>query len=320
MKDMKNRIIALILVVVMSLLALCSCGSYDFADEDITYASFDYAAFKDALAKIEIEDGEFTTDEATRLKIAAAKVYNAVVDKMIAETKEEDRNTTMSGDAALTGGDVLYFVYYATLGEQVFFGSQMNVTTLTSSSDKANHVVRLDNHYDEKTNTFAYLIQQEVLKMIENGEDLHAYSTKTKAQLEADFVEAWEAAHEGKTYAEVKELFPETCALLKTEKWRVRYDGGESYEEMHRRVTAAFAEIIAENEGKTVAVASHGGAIRMYLATALGIPLQSVEKAPTVSNASLTVVEIENGEARIALLGEDGFLAEERFAVDKELH
>ena len=89
---MKNRIIALILVVVMSLLALCSCGSYDFADEDITYASFDYEAFKAALAKIEIEDGEFTTDEATRLKIAAAKVYNAIVDKKIAEAKEEDRN------------------------------------------------------------------------------------------------------------------------------------------------------------------------------------------------------------------------------------
>ena len=201
---MKNRIIALILVVVMSLLALCSCGSYDFADEDITYASFDYEAFKNALAKIEIEDGDFTTDEETRLKIAAAKVYNAVVDKMIAETKEEDRNTTMSGDAALTSGDVLYFVYYATLGEQVFFGSQMNMTTLTSSSDKANHVVRLDNYYNEKTNTFAYLIQQEVLKMIENGEDLHAYSTKTKAELEADFVEAWEAeeSHFGTTNAE----------------------------------------------------------------------------------------------------------------------
>ena len=202
MKDMKNRIIALILVVVMSLLALCSCGSYDFADEDITYASFDYEAFKAALAKIEIEDGEFTTDEATRLKIAAAKVYNAIVDKKIAEAKEEDRNT-FDGDKELTNGDVLYFVYYATLGEQVFFGSQMNMTTLTSSSDKANHVVRLDNYYNEKTNTFAYLIQQKVLEMIENGDSLYAYSTKTKAELEADFVEAWKAeeGHYGVTDA-----------------------------------------------------------------------------------------------------------------------
>ncbi len=239
---MKNRIIALILVVVMSLLALCSCGSYDFADEDITYASFDYAAFKEALAKIEIEDGEFTTDEATRLKIAAAKIYNAVVDKMIAETKEEDRNTTMSGDAALTGGDVLYFVYYATLGEQVFFGSQMNVTTLTSSSDKANHVVRLDNHYNEKTNIFAYLIQQEVLKMIENGEDLHAYSTKTKAELEADFVEAWEAAHEGKTYAEVEAGYKES--------WKNEYkennDGAEPTETQIEEAFTAFKNEYAD--------------------------------------------------------------------------
>ena len=233
---MKNRIIALILVVVMSLLALCSCGSYDFADEDITYASFDYEAFKNALAKIEIEDGDFTTDEATRLKIAAAKVYNAVVDKMIAETKEEDRNTTMSGDAALTGGDVLYFVYYATLGEQVFFGSQMNMTTLTSSSDKANHVVRLDNYYNEKTNTFAYLIQQEVLKMIENGEDLHAYSTKTKAELEADFVEAWEAENGGKTYAEVEAGYKE---FWKKE-YQLSHDGAEPTETQIEEAFTAF--------------------------------------------------------------------------------
>ena len=232
---MKNRIIALILVVVMSLLALCSCGSYDFADEDITYASFDYEAFKAALAKIEIEDGEFTTDEATRLKIAAAKVYNAIVDKKIAEAKEEDRNT-FDGDKELTNGDVLYFVYYATLGEQVFFGSQMNMTTLTSSSDKANHVVRLDNYYNEKTNTFAYLIQQEVLKMIENGEDLHAYSTKTKAELEADFVEAWEAEHAGKTYAEVEAGYKEF--------WKKEYqlanDGAEPTETQIEEAFTAF--------------------------------------------------------------------------------
>ena len=209
MKDMKNRIIALILVVVMSLLALSSCGSYDFAKEDLSYASFNYADFKDALGKIEIEDGSFTTDEATRLKIAAAQVYNAVSDKIVSITKEEDRNTTMSGDKALTEGDVLYFVYYATLKdsegkEHVFFGSDMNMTSLTSSSTKANHVVKLDSYYDAKTNTFASLLQQKVLEMIEGGEQFNTYATKTKAQLEADFVEAWEAeeSHFGTTNAE----------------------------------------------------------------------------------------------------------------------
>ena len=230
MKDMKNRIIALILVVIMSVLALSSCGCYDFADEDITYASFDYAAFKDALGKIEIEDGEFTTDEATRLKITAAKVYNAVVDKIIAAAKEEDRNTTMSGDDALTNGDVLYFVYYATLGEQVFFGSQMNMTTLTSSSDKANHVVRLDNYYNEKTNTLAYLIQQEVLKMIENGDAFNAYSTKTKAELEADFVEEWKAAHNNMTYEEAEAIHEKEYKL----------ENPEATEEQVKAAVAAF--------------------------------------------------------------------------------
>ena len=87
---MKNRIIALVLVVVMSLLALSSCGCYDFAGEDLrAYTEFKYADFKKALEAIEIEDGDFTTDEATRLKITAAKIYSAVVDKIVAATEED---------------------------------------------------------------------------------------------------------------------------------------------------------------------------------------------------------------------------------------
>ena len=50
---MKNRIVALILTVVMSLLALTSCGSFDFATENLDdYATFDYATFKAALPTI----------------------------------------------------------------------------------------------------------------------------------------------------------------------------------------------------------------------------------------------------------------------------
>jgi hypothetical protein len=103
MKDMKKRIVALILTIVMSLLALSSCApAFDFVEEDLnSYADFKFEEFKAALEKLEIEDGEFTTDSETREKIVAATIYNAIADKIIASTKEDDRVTegTLSAGA-----------------------------------------------------------------------------------------------------------------------------------------------------------------------------------------------------------------------------
>ena len=100
---MKKRIVALILTVVMSLLALTSCGGFSFTEENLdAYASFDYDAFKAALQKLEIEDSDFTTNSEIREKITAAKVYNTIADKIVADTDEEDY--IKSG--ALTAGDV----------------------------------------------------------------------------------------------------------------------------------------------------------------------------------------------------------------------
>ena len=60
--DMRNKIIALILTVVMATLALASCaGSYNYAEENIgDHVTFDAAAFKEALKAIEIADSDFT--------------------------------------------------------------------------------------------------------------------------------------------------------------------------------------------------------------------------------------------------------------------
>ena len=138
---MKTRIVALILTVVMSLLALTSCGSFNFAKEDLTsYATFDYEAFKAALAKIEIEDGDFTTDEATREKLVQSKIYTTIADKIVAATYEADRKT----EGTLGKGDVLYFVYYAVDADgNIYFTSEMKEASITASSTKANHVIKL---------------------------------------------------------------------------------------------------------------------------------------------------------------------------------
>ena len=177
---MKKRIIALVLALVMSLLALTSCGSFDFIEEDLSaYASFDYEAFKTALKNIEIEDGDFTTDAATREKLVKAKIYNAVADKIIAATFESDRVTT----GELSGGDVLYFTYYAVDEKtgNVFFFSDMKEAAITASSTKANHVIKLGDV--DEDNEFLTLIKENLVK-----EDItdYIYSMLTSADLESD--------------------------------------------------------------------------------------------------------------------------------------
>lgn len=125
---------------------------------------------------------------------------------------------------------------------------------------------------------------------------------------------------EGKTYEEVQRLYPETYAMIQSEKWRARYEGGESYREAYDRAVRAFSAIAAENEGKTVAVASHGGTVRLYLTHLLGIPFESNEIAPALGNASLTVVELDGGKPHVALYGFDGYLEGITLEVDKNLY
>jgi broad specificity phosphatase PhoE len=50
------------------------------------------------------------------------------------------------------------------------------------------------------------------------------------------------------------------------------FPGGESYEQLRARVTAALEDIVARHDGETVAAISHAGAIRAALATWLGVP------------------------------------------------
>lgn len=180
MKDMKKRIVALILTVVMSLLALTSCGSFDFAEEDLDkYASFNYAEFVKALGEIEIEDGDFTTDEETRAKKVAAKIYNAVADKIVAATFESDY--IKSGE--LGAGDVLYFTYYAVDEKtgNVYFTSEMKESAITASSTKANHVIKLGDV--DADNKFMTLIKENLAKV-----DIteYVYSMLTASDLTGD--------------------------------------------------------------------------------------------------------------------------------------
>ena len=218
---MKKRIVALILTVVMSLLTLASCGSFDFVEEDLnSYATFNKAEFLEALQKLEIEDGEFTTNEDTRKKLIAANIYNSIVDKIIAETDEDERLES----GKLTAGDVLYFVYYAVDADgNVFNGADMAEGTITSTSTsiKDRHVVRLADYLDGDGKELLKLIAENVNKDVDIADYL--YSTKTLAQIAAEAKEEFLKTKPDATEAEIKAEQAKALKLAVGDKIYVSY-------------------------------------------------------------------------------------------------
>ena len=138
---MKKRIVALVLVAVMSILSLASCSAaFDFAKEDLTsYATFDYAQFKEALQKLVIENDEtteYTTDAKINEKREKEALYGDIADAIIADTSVEKKTEGKLGES-----DVLNFVYFAEADGKVYFSSNMNVSTITSAA--SSHVLKL---------------------------------------------------------------------------------------------------------------------------------------------------------------------------------
>ena len=185
---MKKRIIALVLVVVMSVLSLASCGSFNFAKEDLSsYATFNYEEFKKALKALEIEDGDFTTTETTRQAKVTKAIYEKIADAIIAATKEDDHKKSET----LGGGDVLYYVYHAVDADgNVYFTSEMKDASITASSTKADHVIKLGaiDIEDEDEDEIKKLIKQNLVADADLAD--YVYSMLLAADIEKNTKES----------------------------------------------------------------------------------------------------------------------------------
>ena len=110
------------------------------------------------------------------------------------------------------------------------------------------------------------------------------------------------------SHVEAERRYPEEYLQWKTNIGFAQCPGGESYAMMQQRCEAALAQIVAENDGKTVAVFTHGGALRALVCGWLGFGLEKVHDIPLVPNASVTVVQFENGRAAVITAGYDAHL------------
>ena len=106
---MKKKIICLILTLATLTLALTSCGSFNFWEEDLSaYVKFDKEKFAATLLdkSITIKDGTFTTDPAIREQ----KVSDSIFTTLGQKTDKTDKLTVGTPD----GHDLFYYAYYVT--------------------------------------------------------------------------------------------------------------------------------------------------------------------------------------------------------------
>ena len=186
---MKKRIIALVLVVVMSVLTLASCGSFNFVKEDLSaYTTFDYATFKEALKKIVLDEGDFsfTTVEETRQAKVTKAVYEKIADAIVAASKDEDHKV----EGTLGAGDVLYYVYYAKdeATGNVYFSSEMKESAITASSTKADHVIKLGaiDLNDKEDDEIKKLIKENLVPNAELSEFVYSMVLADELQKKAE--------------------------------------------------------------------------------------------------------------------------------------
>ena len=97
---------------------------------------------------------------------------------------------------------------------------------------------------------------------------LHERECRQDARLrEIDFGD-----FEGLTYDEISVRYPDLYRQWMESPTEVQFPNGESFAAMRVRVLASFEAIRARHEGRTVAIVTHGGVIRIVLAWALQLP------------------------------------------------
>ena len=129
---------------------------------------------------------------------------------------------------------------------------------------------------------------EETAAAIVGGRDIPVFPDRRLIEMSFG---AWEMHPWGEVnlqYPELKQAF-----LHDPERWSV--PGSEAHTAVQERMLAALTDIARANDGKTVAIASHGMAIRAFLARILRVPSERIsEDVPLVGNTSVTLLQWEN--------------------------
>jgi broad specificity phosphatase PhoE len=112
-------------------------------------------------------------------------------------------------------------------------------------------------------------------RAIESAEEI-GHVLNLQAKLSRKLSEIDFGTFEGMSYEEIKACYPQLFKEWMTHPTKVKFPGGESFEEMRRRALSFQAFLLRTHKRQTVLAVSHGGVNRLLLAEALRLPEQTL--------------------------------------------
>lgn len=135
----------------------------------------------------------------------------------------------------------------------------------------------------------------------------HALELQTTPRLREICMGVWE----GRPWGDAEHEQPEQMHVFNNDPERWCVPGGEPFVAVQQRMCDVLLELAQRHEGQTIAVVSHGMAIRAYICAVLGVPSTEIAKIPHGDNTAVTLVNIENGKAALEYYNDNSHLPAE---------
>lgn len=99
-------------------------------------------------------------------------------------------------------------------------------------------------------------------------------------------------------------------------KWNV--SGCENFYRLSERITGAVKAIAEKHDGETVAIFTHGGAIRALLCTVMKLPPEEISRVFYCDNTAVSLLTYNNGELSIEYMNDNNHLPAELSAFKRQ--
>lgn len=112
---------------------------------------------------------------------------------------------------------------------------------------------------------------------------------------EKGLIELNGGVYEAKTYTQIGEEYPDFRDIWRNHPWDFNPQNGESMVLAYNRIWNTVQKLAKENNGKTIALSTHGGVIRCLLCKIIENDIKRLSTIPFGDNTAVTLLEFDEG-------------------------